>query len=242
MNKNYFRYLFRTYRILIIFFLAMYLCLSLLWNLFSVPDTPGIGFYRSVNAAMVLSTGLTFVLPVLLFSFAHKRREADLIFALPMSRKELRLTSAAFAFAVAFGYWLITACIAWVLNALSLYSFLSFLMLAGYAAMMLIGLTVIHSFIYLIANSTTDGLVLLCAYTLFPFAAFMAEIGIFEQMIAGYSLGQTPVSLLLSPILCLWRNYTALLSQNGWLYQNFSLLHFGLSLGCILLEIGRAHV
>ena len=68
MNRNYLRYLFRTYKVLIFFFLAMYLCICLLWNLFSDPGIPGYGFYNGVKAAIGLSIILSYALPVLLFS------------------------------------------------------------------------------------------------------------------------------------------------------------------------------
>ena len=221
MNRLYLSYLFRKYKVLILFFLAAYLCICLLLNLFSMPTVPGIGFYSSAKAAMALSVGLTFVLPVLVFSFVHKRNSADVFFALPISRKELRLTSLAFSFLVAFGYWFITSFLAWLLYARSLYHPGLFLLLSLYAAGMIFGLLVIHSFLYLIASNVLDGLVLLCAYTFFPIAAFLAEIGILEQMVAGYFLNE-PVSVFLSAIYCFGKNYAWMLSENGWLYASFS--------------------
>ena len=223
MNRNYFRYLFRTYKVLILFFLAMYLCICLLWNLFSDPGVAGHGFYSSVRAGIALSITLTYALPVLLFSFAHKKSSADVFFALPLSRRELRLTTLAFAFCISFGYWFITAIISWLFYAFGVYSFLSLLVLAIYTAVMILGLLVIHSFIYLLANNVLDGIVLLGAYTMIFIAAFVAELAILEQMIAGFVLGESPISFLLSPLVCFTANYAALISKNGWLYVNFRL-------------------
>ena len=224
MNRNYFRYLFRTYKVLIFFFLAMYLCICLLWNLFSVPGIPGYGFYNGVKAAIGLSIILSYALPVLLFSFVHKKSSADVFFALPLSGRELRLTTLAFAFCIAFGYWFIAAMISWLFYAVGVYSLLSLLVLTVYAAVMILGLLVIHSFLYLLANNVLDGIVLLGAYTMIPFAAFIAELAILEEMVAGFTLGENPVSFLLSPLVCFTANYAALLSKNGWLYLNFRLL------------------
>ena len=224
MNRNYFRYLFRTYKVLIFFFLAMYLCICLLWNLFSVPGIPGYGFYNGVKAAIGLSIILSYALPVLLFSFVHKKSSADVFFALPLSGRELRLTTLAFAFCIAFGYWFIAVIISWLFYAVGVYSLLSLLVLTVYAAVMILGLLVIHSFLYLLANNVLDGIVLLGAYTMIPFAAFIAELAILEEMVAGFTLGENPVSFLLSPLVCFTANYAALLSKNGWLYLNFRLL------------------
>ncbi len=226
MNKNYLRYLIRTRKVLILFFLAVYVCVSLMWNLSGINLTPGSGFYSACKAAIAISLVLTYLLPVLVFSFVHKRSSADLYFALPVSRKEQRITSLVFAFGIAFGYFLITAVIAWILYALPYVSVLRVLAILGYAAFLVITLLAVNSVLFLLGNNFVDGIVMMAAYTMFPLFASIAGELIVMEMVAGGTAGTTEeLFVFLSPAWMLVNNFSALLSMNGWLYRHFNLLH-----------------
>ena len=89
MNKQYFRYLAHSYRYLIAFFFAVYFSLSILY---AMPSDAYFRTYEMCRIAGVLSVCACFVLPILLFTFVHKRSSADVYHALPISRKEHRIT------------------------------------------------------------------------------------------------------------------------------------------------------
>ena len=67
MNKKYLNYLIKNRKVLILFFLAVYLCVCLTWNLSAVNDAPGYGYYAAAKAAIAISIVLCYALPVLLF-------------------------------------------------------------------------------------------------------------------------------------------------------------------------------
>ena len=185
MNKNYLNYLIKTRKALIIFFFAAYLCVSLTWNLAGVNTVPGYGFYSAVKAAIAISVVLCYALPVLLFSFVHQRSSVDLFFALPVSRKEQRLTILLFAFGIAFGYFLITTVLAWLLFGLRTVTILRLLGILLFAAFLVITLLVFNSVLYLLGNNMIDGVVTLAAYTMFPLLGTIAEALIVSNIVAG---------------------------------------------------------
>ena len=227
MNKNYFRYLIRNRRILILFCGAVFLAVSLLWSLNSAERTPGYRFYSIASMAAVLVVGLSYVLPVLLFSFVHRRSSCDMYFSLPVSRREMRITSIAFAFAVIYGYFLITIVIAYVFCSQGVFPFPRLLALLGFGALMTLTLIVVHSAVYLLANTEADGMILLAAYSMLVITAFMTEGLTMENMIIGREIDtENLVSLMLSPIWLSARTYGSILSTNGWLYESFSLTRF----------------
>ena len=216
MNKAYFRYLFRSHRSLILFFLVLYLCISLMWSAASGAEE-GFGFFASANGAIGFSVLLTWILPVLLFSFVHRRSSADMYLSLPISRRQQRITSIAFAFVISFGYYLITILAAWLLYGVGTVRLLNLALLIGYAAFAILTLLAVHSFIFLIANNWIDGIVLLAAYSFFVLIAFITEGMVADNLIAGMEYGNSQMVWLLSPLNAVIHNYEYLLARNGWI-------------------------
>ncbi len=227
MNKAYFSYLLKTKRLLILFFFGVYLSVSLIWNPLSGDSALGVGFYSAVRIAEAGTIGLAYVLPVMLFSFIHRRSSADLYFALPVSRRELRITNLVFAFAVSYGYYLITVFTAFLLYGHQVLSLNRLLLLLLYTAFETAAVLVIVSFIYLIGNNQLDGIVLLAAYTMAAAVAFLCEEMILENMVAGYSAFETgSAAAFLSPVFLLMNNGRAVLTLNGWPRIPFNWYYF----------------
>ena len=236
MNKNYLNYLIKTRKALIIFFFAAYLCVSLTWNLAGVNTVPGYGFYSAVKAAIAISVVLCYALPVLLFSFVHQRSSVDLFFALPVSRKEQRLTILLFAFGIAFGYFLITTVLAWLLFGLRTVTILRLLGILLFAAFLVITLLVFNSVLYLLGNNMIDGVVTLAAYTMFPLFGTIAEALIVSNIVAGGTPQvREAIFDFLSPVMLLVRNFSAMVSINGWLYMPFNVPYLILSIAWLIL-------
>ncbi|MBR2676234.1 MAG: hypothetical protein IKE28_04910 [Solobacterium sp.] len=209
MNKNYFKYLVRNRKLLIGFFFVLYLVISLF--LFRIDRSREI-FCSIVMTAVILSLGMAFVLPVLLFSFAMRRNSADVYFALPVSRKEMRLTSLLFAFALCYGYFLITVLIAWLLCGIGTVRLLHLAVILVFFAFVCAAMLVINSFLYLIGNNIPDGIIILAAYTMFPLFAVLAEDLIVSNLIAGNMILVNPAKAwILSPISVLVTNCIAVI-------------------------------
>ena len=198
MNKQYLIYLFKERRIALVFFFILYLGLSL--SPFLQNISMNARAETSFLIAVCISILLTFALPALLFAFVHRRRQADMMFALPLSRQEQLLTNIIFASAVSFVYFLITAA-AVVLLGHSVIRLPYFLLFVLLAALTILELTCIHTCIYLIPNNTFDGLVMLAVYTCLPLLVYIASSVFTAGMVAGLGIETgSNLSLYLSPL------------------------------------------
>ena len=238
MNKNYLNYLIKNRKVLILFFLAVYLCVCLTWNLSAAGTAaPGYGYYSAAKAAIAISIVLCYALPVLLFSYVHQRSSADLYFALPVSRKEQRITTLVFAFKISFGYFLITIVAAWLLFGIGIVPAGRVLECICFAAFLIITLLSFNTMLYLFANNLLDGIVTMAAYTMFPVVGSMAESIIVSNIVAGGTPAvKDGIFVFLSPVLMLIRNFAATVSMNGWLFQQFNIPYLILSAAYLVLS------
>ena len=238
MNKNYLNYLIKNRKVLILFFLAVYLCVCLTWNLSAAGTAaPGYGYYSAAKAAIAISIVLCYALPVLLFSYVHQRSSADLYFALPVSRKEQRITTLVFAFKISFGYFLITMIAAWLLFGIGIVPAGRVLECICFAAFLIITLLSFNTMLYLFANNLLDGIVTMAAYTMFPVVGSMAESIIVSNIVAGGTPAvKDGIFVFLSPVLMLIRNFAATVSMNGWLFQQFNIPYLILSAAYLVLS------
>ncbi len=233
MNKPYFRYLARSYKYLILFFFAVYFSLCLLYAMSS--DRP-FRTYEMAKVAGILSVCFCYVLPVVLFTFVHKRSSADVYHALPISRKEHRITILLFCFAVTFGYFAVTCLTGYILYNIHDVSVLSLLGMLGYMAFTILTLLAVNSALYLIGNNILDGLVILTAYTAFFLPCLIAECIITERMVAGATaLLSVPAAYLLSPAVILMHNFFNLASYHSGIQSGFSVLYLVFGIGWLML-------
>lgn len=167
INNKYLKYLFTSKKIAWIFFLVMYMAVSL-----SSFITYSSGTYQfSLRCSFILSILMTFVLPIFLFSFVHRKRSCDLYFSLPVKRKDLLCTTIVFSFLIIFGYYLITTCISTILcfSRINI-TFGNLLINVAFVALSILVLLLINSAIYLFANNILDGVIMLLAYLCIPVA------------------------------------------------------------------------
>lgn len=183
MSKNYFIYQLKEKRIAIIFFFVIYLAISLTSFLESDPYLIH-SFNTSIGFAYAMSILLTFVLPIALFGFVHNRRSTDVYFALPISRKQLGITSLVFMFLICFGYFFISSVIAYLLSRMQM-PFGIFCGLLGISALSLFCLLCINSLFFLIANNFFDGIIMVGAYTAFPYMLYSVISGFYMDLVAG---------------------------------------------------------
>lgn len=104
MNMNYFKYLFRSRRIPLIFIAVIYAGICTAVSSTSNNNGLIIGMETNIVIALIL----TFIVPPILFRSLHSRRSSDQLLALPMSRKELLVTSLTAGVAYISLCWVIT--------------------------------------------------------------------------------------------------------------------------------------
>lgn len=182
INKNYLKYLFKSKKIAWVFFLGMYMAICLP-SFISVNNDVAGNYSFALNCSVVLALAMTFILPVFLFSFVHKKRSCDVYFALPVKRSELLWTTVLFSFLITFGYFLITVIVATLITIS--HTGVTLFELALFICFMSIGilsLLIIHSCIYLFANNMFDGIVMLVSYVALPVAFLLVVSTICDKL------------------------------------------------------------
>ena len=172
LNKNYFKYLLKSkkYFVVIVFLIEFVLTIG------------SIGSYRTYNSfndqALILyivSAVVAFVLPLIVFSYVHNKKAVDTYFSLGISRKEMLSTGIIFCLAISFlSYFfsLLVFIIGLLIKGTS--TELAFLLSTIPVALInYLALIVFNSFIYLLANSVFDGIVILAAYSFLPLAFYI---------------------------------------------------------------------
>ncbi len=214
MNKKYLLYLIKNRKIALVFFFVMYLAFTLIpWIMGH--DSISESFTTSAGTGFFMSAALTFILPVIQFTFVHKRNSADLYFSLPVKRKDQLITNILFSFLVSFGYFLLSLLIIYIFMAHSAVGLRLIVMLILVSAIGIMELLIIHSAIYLIANNEFDGIIMLAAYACIPLLVTICAHVFAYNMIAGItasSLNFSNISLL-SPIYMIFSNVITLLQE-----------------------------
>lgn len=189
MHKGYFRYLLHHYRAASIFFLVSSLIVAIAMNSGHLDENPEYSaplYSSSMMYSFVLTLVLTFILPVLLFSFVQKRNSSDLFLPLPVSRKQMLVTTELYAFILLSLMSVLAFVTGWILTGMMVsFTKILLLILAGmfFLAMMLL----VNTAFFLTANSTFDGIVMMLAYTVLPLVLAGALQACGDAAIAGYS-------------------------------------------------------
>ena len=215
MNKKYFGYLLKNRKIALVFFFAIYLGLS-----FAPFIDAGNGNINEGTAAtafaiaMTLSIVMSFVLPVLQLAFVHNRRSVDMYFALPVSRKEMLITNLVFMFCVLFGFYLVTTTLIWGIFGHAYVRSLNFALILLCGALFILEMLIINSFLYLTANNSFDGIVMLGAYTCLAVLAHGVFSSCLTSIVAGYTMDafRSGLGAWLSPLYMNSRVFTEVIS------------------------------
>lgn len=191
MNKNYFRFLIRERKVALIFVFVLYLAIAGSVFLFSDGRNGATVVEESMVISAVMSIMMTYALPVLLLSVVHRRRSADLYLSLPISRKEMLVTSMVFAILVPLACFAASSLIALLLSRFWAGA-LSVLLIILFMAVFITEMTLINSSFFLLANNIFDGIVMICSYTGIPLLILMLVTGFIDAMVAGASIGTYP--------------------------------------------------
>lgn len=203
INKNYLSYLFRSRKVFLIFYYILFLALSLASFLMDTPGRDNLSsVYNSLFIATLGSCLLALGLPLLQFSFAHKRKSADIYFALPMKRKEQLFTNLLFIWLASYLFYLMNAALSMALyNNFVPIGSEKVLLLLLVPVFALLLLTICSSAWFLVANNIFDGFVMVAAYSFMPlFLSILLGI-FFDSYVAGSPLAMVSVVTFVSPIM-----------------------------------------
>ena len=222
MNKNYLRYLFKNYKVALIFFFVLYFGMTAALFI-RAHDAVETNFAGAIIFDLTGSFLLTYALPVILFAFAHRRRSSDTYFALPISRKDQLITSIVFAFLISFGYFFVTT----IVMKLIMYSGITFtdlLLVNLYTAFAVLSLLIINTCLYLIGNNIFDGIVMIGAYTAIPLLAAILISTFASSVVAGHNSGAfEDMYLYLSPLAMHCTNIGFILDKMNHIISEFSI-------------------
>lgn len=220
MSKNYLKYLFRQYRIPLIFFFCVYALAVMTPGLADLSSGERFDLTLSLDIAFLLSAGACVVLPLFFFSFVHRRKSADVYGALPISRKGQLRATLGFLFLSTFGCYFVM----WLLLMIPATHTEFGVLGAGImtrelfcVAITLLTILILTSGLYLIGNNIFDGVVITAAYYFVPVLILILDHTFFNYLVAGsqdWDQGSQLVSWL-SPFTCTQAMDLSRLFENG---------------------------
>ncbi len=185
-SKEYFTYLLKSKKYLLIFILLI----AILNTLGSGDDHIGMviqGF---------LCTVLTYLIPCNVFSYVHDRKAVDTFFSIPVSRKAMLMTGVVFCALAAYVPFMVTFSFYAVSESIGIVSYVVFMLKILLVAFTLV---VFNTTLYLIGNNIFDGVTMIGAYSMLP-VVLLAAIAVFsDSYIAGGGFDTSFVSYL-SPV------------------------------------------
>ena len=186
-SKEYFRYLFRSQKYLLL--------LILIVTLLNVLGTSLRGLSLLIQCLMAV--GLSFLMPFLVFYHVHDKKAVDTFFSIPVSRKSLLFTGVLFCILTVYIPLAIGITGHGINEKLgSMIPVLLIEMLLASAAV-----TVFNSTLYLVANSVVDGMVMMGAYSVFPLTVYITINSFFHNFVPGVSrMAETDTIRFLSPL------------------------------------------
>lgn len=187
MNKSYMKWLLDSHKNAGIFLLIMEVILGFLPFVTDGFHHPESATYNtSIAMITIASLAAAVILPLLFFSYVHKKNSVDLYFSLPVSRKEQLITTIVFLLAAVCGSFLISTLLVWIFAQNGHSSFGQWIAMQPW---MLYGVLVVMLFttcVDLLANNLFDGFVMVCAYAALPMVISMAFDSFITSMVAGH--------------------------------------------------------
>ena len=168
MNKNYFKWLIKSRKVSLLFFILIYIGFQLIPFTSFDPAYPKDTFIAGANIGCVLSILLTMAMPVYLFAYIHRKSSVDMYFSLPVSRKEQLITNLLLTWLLSYGCFFAGTTLIWLVHARDVILLRTFVSLQLFSAFSIAVLILFHSAVYALTNSVFDGVVMIGAYTVLP--------------------------------------------------------------------------
>lgn len=184
MNKEYLQYQIKSRKYLIVFLALVHVFVtiaSFITNDLSLESKAQLSLGTNFACMMIAAITLT----PFMFNFVNNKKAVDSYFSLPLSRKQLLLNTIIFLVLMIYGSWLIPSVISLLIGA----SYISFGWAMAYLLgmlMMLCALIAFYGTIFLLANNTLDGIIMIGAYLLLPLFLSIMVTAFQDIYIVGY--------------------------------------------------------
>ncbi len=215
MNMSYFKWLIKSRKISIIFFILIYIAFQLIPFTSFDPEYLMNSFVVSTYVGFFLSVAMSVATPVFLFSYIHRKSSVDMFLALPVSRRDQLITNLVFSWLMSYGSFFMGTALVWLTRSHNVVSVGRLASIQLFAAFALAVLVLVHSAVYTLANSIFDGIIMIGAYTLLPAIVGISALSFISSMIAGRNVPSdslvNQIGVYLSPLFMSASNISALL-------------------------------
>lgn len=183
---EYFKYLFKSKK-----YLLLIIALVTLLNVFIDSKE------ASIVLQSLLSAGLLFVLPVMVFYYVHDKKAVDTFFSIPVSRKEMLITNMVFIVSTIAIPQLLSMIVYGIFKGISLGSVVLYCLEALLAVC---AIASFNSMLFLLANNIIDGIIVIGAYTFLPLSLLITLDTFLRTFVAGINSFKLSFIGYLSPI------------------------------------------
>ena len=183
---EYFKYLFKSKK-----YLLLIIALVTLLNVFIDSKE------ASIVLQSLLSAGLLFVLPVMVFYYVHDKKAVDTFFSIPVSRKEMLITNMVFIVSTIAIPQLLSMIVYGIFQGISLGSVVLYCLEALLA---ICAIASFNSMLFLLANNIIDGIIVIGAYTFLPLSLLITLDTFLRTFVAGINSFKLSFIGYLSPI------------------------------------------
>lgn len=186
MNKEYLIYLIKSKKsqcVALVIFYAIGVILS------STLQSTTIDFIATNTAvsSVILAVSTTALVPIT-YSYIHNKKAVDTYFSLPISRKEMLLTSQLFIDISTLLPFLISLTISVLIGHSSISNISIYIMYAVIAIVAVIAYVAFETSVFAVANSTVDGIVMMLAYLVLPVILFLVYETFMIEYVTGVNL------------------------------------------------------
>lgn len=198
MNKSYIKWLFDSHKNISIFLLIIEVILGFLPFLmngsgissYNYGMTVSQSYKTGIASVTIASIVAAVVLPLLMFSYIHKKNSVDLYFSLPVSRRDQLFSTIFFLLITVFGSFVISTLLIWAFFGSSSMSFGSWLIMQPWMAFGTLVILLFTACVYSLTNNMLDGFIIVCAYALLPFLISSVTEVFISNMVAGNPYAQ----------------------------------------------------
>ena len=200
MNKSYFQYLLKSKKTAWCFYAVIYLAFSLVQYIGKSYSSITSCYMASFVAMGILSGIATFVLPIFLFSFIHRKSSCDMFLSIPVNRKEILITTLVFCFLVAYVPFVTVSFAEYILLCAKTIGFVEYLRCVLFFGFGLLVMLLVNTACYVCANNILDGLIMVCAYTFLPLVLVLLEESVLNMYsVNNWGYAAAPKAIYLSP-------------------------------------------
>lgn len=180
-NQQYFKYLYKSNRrLLILIWAILFICICFFTTIFTINDFTA---YSEVQAFVTAMSGfcgisISMFVPIYFFRFLYRKRSCDLYYGLPIRKKELFSTTFLFGYLAILipiaVYFLSTSIIAsQFMNVLSS-TILMNIKVMGFFAIFMLCIQAIICFLCIRCNTMMDALFISGTYVILPFILYIS--------------------------------------------------------------------